>query len=177
MSKEANPSFQDSPGVCMRWMALTTPASSIGFSPDAEFPKVYGVLTDWNIDEITVTIMSMRDGMVSLYTTSTFAVIGGQGHVRVREATARYVKLSEQYLAFSKIVTPFFCPESAQVFYYFMTYNGVRLFVGDEMTIKRGSDPTKPLFEAAEHVLTELRLITEKIDTPPGAKTHRSRHR
>lgn len=151
-----------SPGIGLRQMALTTPVSKLGFSSDSDFPSVYGVLTDWNIGEDTATIMSMRDGTASLYTTSTFGIIGGQGHESVRQAAARYVKLAENYVDSSKRVTDFPYPKRGKVYYYLLTYNGVRLCIGDESTLKQGSDPTLPLFEAAQDVLTELRLITEK---------------
>ena len=104
----------------------------------------------------------MRDGTASLYTTSTFGIIGGQGHERVRQAAARYVKTAEQFTKSSKPVADFAYPKSGQVFYYLLTYDGVQLVIGDEAAIERGPDPTRPLFAAAQDVLTELRLTTEK---------------
>ncbi len=147
----------------LRAAVLTTPVSELGFSPDDEFPLVYGVLTDWDIGDVTATVMSMRDGTASLYTTSTFGIIGGQGHENVRIAAGRYVKLAEQYIKYGKAVTEFTYPKSGQVYFYILTYEGVRrLCVGNEVAIKQGSDPTFPLFAAAQNVLTNLRLVTEK---------------
>jgi len=153
---------QNSPGVGLRQMVLTTPASTLGFSSGDDFPNVYGVLTDWDIGGVTATIMSMRDGTASLYTTSTFGIIGGQEHESVRQAAVHYVKVAEQFAKSGKVVTDFAYPKSGQVFYYLLTYGGVRQVIANEATIKRGSDPTRPLFAAAQDVLTELRLITEK---------------
>ncbi len=150
------------PGMVLRQMALTTPAGELGFSSDSDFPRVYGVLMDWYIGEATATVMSMRDGTASLYTTSTFGIIGGHGHEAVRQAAARYVKLAARYVDSSKVVTEFPYPESGKVYYYLLMYDGVRLCVGDKSEIERGSDPTRPLFAAAQDVLTELRLITER---------------
>ena len=56
---------EESPGVALRQMALTTPVDKLDFSPDADFPTVYGVLTEWDIDGVTATVMSMRDGTAS----------------------------------------------------------------------------------------------------------------
>jgi len=166
---QENSGPQESPDVGLRKMALTTPVSKLGFSSDSAFPSVYGVLTDWDIGGVTATVMAMRDGTASLYTTSTFGVIGGQGHENVRKAAVRYVKLAEQYVDSSKAVTDFPYPKSGQVYFYTLTYDGVRLCVGDEPAIERGSDPTRNLFAAAQDVLTELRLITEKENAQPGA--------
>ena len=38
---------EDSPGVGLRRMTLTTPPTGLSFKSDGEFPAVYGVLTDW----------------------------------------------------------------------------------------------------------------------------------
>lgn len=166
MTEEATPS-QDSPGVGLRQMALTTPANKLGFTADEDFPTVYGVLTDWDIGGNTATIMSMRDGTASLYTTSKFGVIGGQGHESVRRAAARYVKVAEQFAKSGKITTDFPYPKRGQVYYYLLTYDGVQQVIGNEAAIERGSDSTGPLFAAAQDVLTELRLITEEENTQP----------
>jgi hypothetical protein len=150
-------------------MVLTTPVSKLKFSSDSYFPTVYGVLTDWDIGAVVVTIMAMRDGTASLYTTSTFAVIGAHGHENIRKAAVRYVKLAEQYIDSSKAVTDFPYPKSNQVYFYILTYDGVRLCVGDELAIELGSDPTRHLFAAAQNVLTELRVITDKEEAQPDA--------
>lgn len=161
MTEESGPT-EESPGIGLRQMALTTPPSKLSFASDAEFPSVYGVLTDWDIGDVTATVMSMRDGTASLYTTSTFGIIGGQGHENVKLAAIRYVKIAEKYLDSAKPVTNFSYPKSGEILYYILTYDGVKLLVGDEASIESGSDPTRPLFAAAQDVLTELRLITEK---------------
>ena len=176
VSEDATPP-EESPGVGLRQMVLTTPASKLGFTSDGDFPTVYGVLTEWDIDGITATVMSMRDGTASLYTTSTFGIIGGHGHDSVRQVVVRYVKMAEQFAESSNPATEFAYPKSDQVFYYLLTYDGVRQIIGNKAAIERGSDPTRSLFAAAQDVLTELRLITEKEDAqqdaPAGAKRPR----
>lgn len=124
---------------------------------------------DWNIGGVTATVMAMRDGTASLYTTSTFGIIGGQGHENVRKVAVRYVKLAEQYVDSAKPVTKFPYPKNVQVYFYILTYNGVRFCVGEEAAIERDLDPTRPLFAAAQDVLTELRLITEEKNAQPRA--------
>ena len=167
VTDESTP-HEESPGVGLRQIALSTPPSKLGFISDADFPTVYGVLTDWDIGGVTATVMSMRDGTASLYTTSSFGIIGGHGHENVRKAAVRYVKTAEQFGASGKPVTEFPYPKSGQVFYYLLTYNGVRLVIGDEGAIGHGSDPTSPLFAAAQDVLTELRLMAEKGNAQPS---------
>lgn len=145
----------------LRKMALTTPAGQLGFAPDNDYPNVYGILTDWNLGDQTASILSMKDGTASLYTNSTRAIIGGHAHDNVRQAAERYVKLAGQYYDDSREVTDFAYPEPSQVYFYLLTYDGVRLCVGDEIGIDQGTDPTRSLFAAAQEVLTQLRLVAE----------------
>jgi len=158
---------EESPGADLRRLVLTTPVEKLGFAADEDYPAVYGVLAEWDIDGVTATVMSMRDGTASLYTTSTFGIIGGQGHASVRQAAARYVKLANKFAATGKPVTEFPYPKGREVFFYLLTYSGILQVTGDIAAIERESDPTHPLFWAAQDVLTELRLITEKEDAQP----------
>ena len=86
-------------------------------------------------------------------------------HERVREAALKYVKLADRYVGDCKNVTKFPYPKQGKIFYYLLTYNGVLLCVGDESGVNNGSDPTRPLFAAAQDVLTELRTITQNQDS------------
>lgn len=149
-------------------MALTTPPGELGFAPDAEYPTVYGVLVDWPIDGDVVTIVALRGGTASLYTTFAFQVIGGEAHARVRKVAERCVAVAANYAASGEPVTDYPYPESGRVYFYLLTYDGVRRSVGYEAAIERGSDPTSELFAAAQDVMTELRLTVEAQDVNGG---------
>src|SRR4051812_13959225 len=72
----------------LRTMMLTTPASKAGIQPSQTFPKVFGIVMDMSVSGgHTATVVSMCDGHASLYTTSTFGVLGGIGHESVRIAS------------------------------------------------------------------------------------------
>jgi hypothetical protein len=148
-------------GKELRRMALTLPADKIGFRPDDDYPKVYGVLVDWNLDDQTVSILAMRDGTASVYTTARFGLIGGQGHAKVRTAAEACTRVAARYHDQGVPVTDFPYPTQGKVNFYLLSYEGVRLSVGDEAAINRGTDPTLPLFAAAQEILTELRLAGE----------------
>jgi hypothetical protein len=155
----------DDAGKELRMMVLITPVERLGFKPDENYPKVYAVLTDWNLGDKVASILAMKDGTASLYTTSSFGIIGGQGHERVRLAAEKCTRLAGLFYDKSKPVSEFHYPKQGQVFFYLLTFNGTRLCVADEDAIKNGTDPTYPLFDAAQDVLTELRLtIEDKIN-------------
>ena len=148
-------------GKALRMLALSTPASRLEFTPNEEYPRVFGVLTDWNLGDHTASILATRGGTASLYTTSTFGIIGGEGHEAVRKAAEKCTILADRYYDKSRPVTDFPYPNKGTVYFYLLTYDGVRLFEGDLKGIHQGTDPALPLFAAAQDVLTELRLVTE----------------
>jgi hypothetical protein len=149
-------------GKALRKMVLTTPPEQLAFSPDEEYPQIYGVLTDWRIGEDTASILAMRDGSASLYTTSTFGIIGGQGHEKVRAAAQRCVRVGRKFVARSVKTSEFPYPEDGQVYFFLLGYEGVRLCKADEKAARRGSDVIGELFAAAQDVLTELRLVSQE---------------
>ena len=148
-------------GKGLRLMALTASAGKLGFVPEKDYPKVYGVITDWNLGDQTASILAMKDGTASLYTTSSFGIIGGQGHDAVRKAAQEYVKIAGRYYERSRPVSSYPYPAQGKVHFYLLTHDGVRLCIGDEEGIDKGSDQTTSLFAAAQNVLTALRLVTE----------------
>ena len=155
-------------GKELRLRALTTSADILGFIPEKDYPEVYGVITDWDLGEHTASILAMRDGTASLYTTSTFGIIGGQGHDTVRKAAQECVKIAGPYYPQSTPVSNYPYPKQGKVNFFLLTYSGVRLCIGDEDGINQGRDQTRALFEAAQNVLTALRLITD-LKTQEGA--------
>ena len=150
-------------GKRLRLMALTTPADKCGFRSDADYPKVYGVIADWTHGDLTASILAMRGGTASLYTTSSFGIIGGEGHAKVRRAADACVKVAGQYYDQGIPAADFAYPKEGKVYFYLLCYEGVRLCVGEEAALKEGTDPMLPLFSAAQDVLTELRLASEGV--------------
>jgi hypothetical protein len=133
----------------------------LGFVADSDFPDVYGVVVDWPLGVDVASILALRDGSASLYTTSTFGIIGGGGHAPVRAAAQDCVRVAAGFVEGSVGVTEYPLPTSTSVNFYLLTYSGVRHCAGDLAAISSGADPTRPLFGAAQDVLTQLRLITE----------------
>lgn len=144
-------------------MILTTPPKEIGAKPTKEFPRVYAVLIDWPLEkELIATIFSSSDGAASLYTTSTFGIIGGEGHATVRAAAKALVKASDRFLAASSPTTDFPYPRDGHVLFYLLTFDGVRVIDADLASINDRTSKYAELFGLGQAVLTELRLVTEK---------------
>jgi hypothetical protein len=151
-------------------MILTTDPAELAFVADGEFPVVYGVVVDWPIDDVTATIVALRDGNASVYTTSTFGILGGSGHEKVRDAARACVLLAGDFVKACEPVTDYPYPPGDTVYCHLLTYSGVKRCSASLAALENGSDPTSPLFDAAQDVLTELRLVVEAQDAAGAAE-------
>lgn len=161
----------DSPGVALRHMALTLSASERGARPSETHPHCHAVLLDWNIDDVTASIYAGHDGSASLYTTSTFGIVGGEAHPQVRQAAVEVVSVAQACWdsaePISEFAEAFDYPVGNQVFAYLIGYRGVRRVTGDfiklcESGAERGEQALLfALFDAVQRVLTLLREAEE----------------
>ncbi|HSI64969.1 MAG TPA: hypothetical protein VLE43_17720 [Candidatus Saccharimonadia bacterium] len=144
-------------------MMLTTPSKELGGEPTTEFPRVYGVLMDFPVadGEATATVLSTSTGTASLYTTSTFSIIGGEGHASVRKAAKAFVSATERFFDEAKPTTIFPYPSSDRIRFYFLTFSGVRVIETDLASMEKGTNKHLELFVLGQSVLTELRLLAE----------------
>jgi hypothetical protein len=143
-------------------MMLATPPAKTGEKPTKEFPRVYGVLMDWPIGDQTATIFSSSTGAASLYTTSTFGIIGGEGHETVRTAAINFVRAADRLFDSTKPTTEYPYPAADRVRFYLLTFDGVRVLDTDFASIESRTSKYAEFFGLGQAVLTELRLVTEK---------------
>lgn len=150
-------------GRSLRQMMLTTPPSETGEKPTKEFPRVYGILMDWPISGgNTATVLSTSTGAASLYTTSTFGVIGGEGHATVRTAAMNFVRAADRLFDAATPTTEFPYPAADRIRFYLLTFNGVRVLETDLASVEHGTGRYGEFFVLGQAVLTKLRLVTEK---------------
>jgi hypothetical protein len=140
---------------------LTAPAAELGQKPSTEYPRVYGVLMDWPIEQGTVSVVSFSSGDSSIYTTGTFGVIGGIGHETVRDAARNFVKVAEKHYDEATPTKDYPYPNAGRVRFYLVCYDGVRTLDADSVSIKSVTDKCSDLFVAGQRVITQLRLTTQ----------------
>lgn len=146
----------------LRRMALTSSPEHFGLARNADSAEVYGIMMEFRIDDDTISILSMKDGSASLYTTSTFGVIGGGEHESVRRVAQAFVQTAQKYYENSAPTSNFDYPPAGQVRFYLLTYDGVRVCSALEQDIFEEKDVHYELYAAGQDVLTQLRLIVEK---------------
>jgi hypothetical protein len=144
----------------MRLKQLTSVPS--GEKPTPEFPRVCAVIMDWPIETATVTVVARATGDASVYTTATFGILGGIGHEKVRNAAKSCVRVAERHYGDATLTRDYPYPKAGRVRFYLVGYSEVRVIDADLETVSRGKDKCSDLYEAAQHVVTELRLMTQE---------------
>ena len=148
-------------GRGLRQMMLTTPPAEFGEKPTKDFPRVYGILMDLPVGERIATIFSSSTGAASIYTTSTFGVLGGEMHETVRAAAIRFVRAADHFFESATPTTEYPYPAAGRVRFYLLTFEGVRFIDTDLASIENGTSEYAELFGLGQEVITELRLLTE----------------
>ena len=147
----------------LRSMMLTISASKAGVQPSETFPKAFGVLMDMPISGgHTATVVSMSDGHASLYTTSTFGVLGGIGHGSVRIAATNFVRAAQKHYESAAVAAEFPYPVPKHVRFYIVGFDGVRMVDSSIDSAENGTSKLSELWVAGQQVLTELRLVADK---------------
>ena len=106
-------------------------------------------------------MVSLSDGTASLYTTSTFGIIGGAGHASIITAAQRFVKVADRYYSDTIATTTQPYPGKDKIRFYLLAFDGLRTVETDAAPVDSGSGKFSPLFDAGQDVLTELRKVTE----------------
>ena len=110
----------------------------------------------------TATLVCLRDGTTSLYTSSGFGIIGGGAHQTVVQANAALLaKLTAELdrLPAGDDLSP---PAVGRTVIRAMTYDGPRAYEAAEDDLGNGRDAMSQVFHAAHGVITQLRLIDEQ---------------
>ncbi|MCX6847412.1 MAG: hypothetical protein NTY98_00670 [Verrucomicrobia bacterium] len=150
-------------GRALRQMMLTMPPAEIGLKPTPEFPHVYGVLMDLPMGHgQTATVLANATGTASLYTTSKFGIIGGEGHAQVRAAAVTFTRAAGEIFDTATPSKEFPYTPADHVRFYLLTFEGVRSIDVELSSIENGTSKYTHLFGLGQNVLTELRLISEK---------------
>jgi len=134
--------------------------ATLGFKKDSAFPHVYGALMELKVNDVAITIVSLRDGATSLYTTSTFGVLGAGDHKKVRDATFKFLKIAEKRWEFAKPTKDFSYPSKDQVRFFLLGYDGVRTLETTTHVFEAPLVRESILANTGSDVLTQIRLVS-----------------
>ena len=158
----ANETSPSEMSEALRTMVLNLDPKDIGLNKD-NFPySVFAIVMETGVAEGTYTLSSIADGSTSLYFSNGGGIIGGGEHKSVREASMYFLSGAEHFQSKAKVVTSFPKPHKGDVFFYFITFDGVKIYKALEDDLGNERDDLSGLFFAAHRVISELRNIEEK---------------
>lgn len=144
------------PGVELRRMLLTGKASDFSIQTTAEAP-IFAVCMDFVLEaDNVVSVVALSDGNASLYTNSSFNLIGGYSHESVNVVAKEFISIVQKHVNEGEIVTDFPYPKGQEVFYYLVLNDVVRCIKSDI-----DSHKYKDLFKLGQKVIYELRCTPE----------------
>ena len=167
---QASSNEQENPedvGKRLRLQFLSGALHTTNVTPSETYPNVYGVAMEWWVDETVITVTSTREGEASLYSTSTFGVIGGSEYESVRFEAERFVQLAQTIAKEAKAVTDFPYPNPDTIRFHLLTYEGTRMIDVPIEVIRRSEGPLFPMAVQGQAVVTALRQVTEGTISSP----------
>jgi hypothetical protein len=147
-------------GAQMRAQALALKPSSVGLKPEAG--PMWGFVMDVvTSDTEWYALVVLADGSTSLYTSSTFGIIGGGAHETVREAGRLLWETADRLLDVFPASDDTALPPVGSTALRLLRFDGPRVLVGADDVLGSGQHPASPVFYAAHEVLGRLRLVTQ----------------
>ena len=143
----------------LRDRLLTSSAEQVGLSSEDAKAKVWGAMVEVAFAEGVATVVSLRDGTASLYTSTGGGILGGYS---ARNEARGFVEEAEKHLASMKTTKSFPYPKVGTVKFYVLTQEGVYSADVDEEALVSGKHPLAPLFLAGNRVMTGLRNASQR---------------
>jgi hypothetical protein len=153
----------------LRQQLFTLTPSKIGISPDSP-DQVLAVMMETGYQEAVATLVAIADGTVSLYFSNSGGMIGIGQHEGPRKASMALLSFSREFLKQASLTKSFPLPNRGKTRFYFLTYGGVRSTPEfDEKELGNGNSSLSPLFHKAQAVITQARMVNEKMKAEQGA--------
>lgn len=152
----------------LRNQILTLDPAAVGLTATAPTDRVWGCVMDTGYSNGTATLVCLRDGTTSLYTSSGFGIIGGGAHPTVVQANAAFLAVLADELDRLPASDDDSLPAVGRTVIRALTFDGPRAYEADEDDLGEGADVLSPVFHAAHDVITQLRLIDEQRANPAG---------
>lgn len=146
----------------LRNMALGATLDELQLKLSDDKTEIYGVIMDWDLGEGTATLVSFLTGDASLYLSSGGGLIGGGGHDNVIQATSNFIKKSENYLDRASLTETTPLPDKNGLTFYFLTNKGKYKATEQMQNIEREKSQWFDLFEEANKLITEIRIVSER---------------
>ena len=145
----------------LRNQVLSLDPFSVGLTPTAELPRVFGLVMDTTYENGSATVVALADGTASLYTSSGGGVIGSGAYPEVRMAVAQVLQALEQSLDLFDLSAAGGLPPSGRTSMTALTYSGHRSVSAPESDFGESRHLAAPIFHAMHKVIFHIRRSEE----------------
>jgi hypothetical protein len=146
----------------LREMVFALNPDDIGISKEGFAHPVWGMVMEVGESEGSFSLVALADGSSSLYFSNGGGIISGGEHETVREASAYFLTGAQHFYIYAEKIDEYPSPSDGEVLFYFLTFDGVLLFVAQEEKLKAPANELAHLYQAAHSLISELRKIEEK---------------
>jgi len=153
--------LSENPYVGLRNQAFTATYDQLGLNLKDE-DDIYGIVMDWNMGDVIVTVVAFKTGDSSVYLSSGQAFIGGYGHDSVVQAAQRFIAEGSLFLNKAKQTVSTDPPDKGITGFYILTKSRTYYIEDQTDKIENNQSELTVLFAAANDVITKYRQITEK---------------
>jgi hypothetical protein len=139
--------------------------------PELTQNDVIAVMMEFRVGKVAATLVGAEDGTASLYLENGGGIIGMGFHAPTAAASLAMVGCARSYLEITPVVTDFALPSKGMRALRIITQTGIHSVDFSEMELSEDMS-ISPLAMAAEHLLTNARLLDERIKRD-GIRPHK----
>jgi hypothetical protein len=140
----------------LRDQIFSVSSADLGLPPGT---TPYGAVMEFDVGHETVTVVAYATGDASIYFSNGGGMIGGVGQPEIAEAAKAFVEATRAVSGSLSTADGFPRPVAAEVRFYVLTTEGVLTVAASIEAVASGSDTLSSLFNAANGVITQYRLL------------------
>ena len=145
--------------IKMRNLALTATAEQLELK-DIDNEKVFGLISEMNLDNGTITIVAFLTGDASIYLSSGGGFIGSGTHPDINKKIKEIIKNIDKFKYNARKVNKVKLPSKGEITFNLLTKNGIyQIREKEEKVISKKSE----YFELFEKVNNIINLIRKKV--------------
>jgi hypothetical protein len=124
--------------------------------------NVWGILMETGYPEAVATLVTLADRTVSIYFSNGGGMIGF-GKDETRRVSEAFLDMAPKYVTYASHTDVFPLPSKGYTRFYFLTFDGIFTVEKKENDLGNWRSPLSPFFHKGHEVITEVRLIDEKL--------------
>jgi len=136
----------------------------VGLSRESGGGEVWGLLMETGYPGLTVTLVAVADGTVSLYFSNGGATLGLGALPGPQRAAEALLQAAPEFLAACRPTTDHPLPGTGNTRFYLLTFDGVFTAEAGEDDLGYNRHPLSPLFHLAYRLLAEVQPISEGLE-------------